>query len=231
MMRAVFTALGTRDSNEDMGAVTPDGLIACDGMGGELNGEVASGELVSRFLAGASPEDLVVSGERWVREAETGRDGGSTCTVAWVDADGVATIRHAGDSGMFVLRRGSSVAERLTETHSLGERRFLAGTLELAAARRLRNVLMKVVSSGNPMRSEDWDAKTVQVWPGDVLFAATDGFLEAYDAPDSLAVDCAKLGADVRRLLGGGVSGDELVAAAAAATPNGDNATLVVWEA
>jgi len=173
-----------RDHNEDtlftMNAILADGgndlpfgiFIIADGMGGHLNGEVASGSaaralgeyLLTHFyipiLTGKSPfenESIHEIMEGGVREAPrsvvvNAPGGGTTLTAALVIGDQV-TIYHVGDyRAYFVFPDGR--VEVITQDHSLVRRLQDLGQIDEkeASIHPQRNVLYRALGQSEPFR-------------------------------------------------------------------------------
>lgn len=175
-----------RDHNEDtlysMQAVLADGnndlpfgiFIVADGMGGHLNGEIASGcaartlgeYLINRFyvpfLTGrpdAGGESIQEILENGVSEAH--RDvlrnapgGGTTLTAAMVIGDQV-TITHVGDTRAYFIYPDGRI-QVMTQDHSLVKRLQDLGQIDEheAVVHPQRNVLYRALGQSEPFRPD-----------------------------------------------------------------------------
>lgn len=175
-----------RDHNEDtlfvLNAVLADGnddvpfgiFIIADGMGGHLNGEIASssaaktlGEyLVNHFylpfLTGKlqteqdSIHDIMEKGMLAAQRAvlQNAPGGGTTLTAAMVIGDRV-TISHVGDSRAYILYPGGRI-EAITQDHSLVRRLQDLGQIDEkeASVHPQRNVLYRALGQTEPFRPD-----------------------------------------------------------------------------
>ncbi len=173
-----------RDHNEDtlfaMHAILADGnndvpfgvFIVADGMGGHLNGEVASGTaartlgeyLINRFylpfLVGQpSSESIQEVLETGVSEAQravikNAPGGGTTLTAALIIGDRV-TLSHVGDSRAYFIYPDGRI-EAMTQDHSLVRRLQDLGQIDEkeASIHPQRNVLYRALGQSEPFRPD-----------------------------------------------------------------------------
>lgn len=175
-----------RDHNEDtlfsMQAILADGqndlpfgiFIVADGMGGHLNGELASGAaaraigeyLLTRFyapfLSGQSDsehESIHEVMENGVKEAQravlaNAPGGGTTLTAALVIGDQV-TLSHVGDSRAYFLYPDGRI-QVMTQDHSLVRRLQDLGQIDEkeASVHPQRNVLYRALGQSEPFRPD-----------------------------------------------------------------------------
>jgi PPM family protein phosphatase len=191
-----------RDHNEDalyaMQAIFADGkndlpfgiFIVADGMGGHLNGEIASGTaaktlaeyLLTRlyipFLSGnpdASGESLHEVLENGVQQAHRSvlryaPGGGTTLTAAVVIGDQV-TLSHVGDSRVYFIYPDGRI-QVITQDHSLVRRLQDLGQIDEkeASVHPQRNVLYRALGQSEPFHP---DIKTHQIpHPGSILICS-----------------------------------------------------------
>lgn len=194
-----------RDHNEDtlyaMQSVLADGdndlpfgiFLVADGMGGHLNGEVAS-----RSAARAFPEYVLktfyltyLSGsansgemssiheimENGVNEAQravlrTAPGGGTTLTAVLVIGDQV-TLAHVGDSRAYFLHANGRI-EVITQDHSLVRRLQDLGQIDEkeASIHPQRNVLYRALGQSEPFRP---DLKTMEMPLSGTILICSDG--------------------------------------------------------
>jgi serine/threonine protein phosphatase PrpC len=165
-------------------------MVACDGMGGHQDGEVAAeiavNEITRRFQQEArnrlrKPPDFLVSAVNAAHHAivsyaveknllECPR---TTCVVCVVQ-NGFAYWAHAGDSRLYVLRAGSLVAA--TSDHSRVQQLIESGVLtpEAAARHPDRNKIFSCLGGVVPPQiavGREWPLKL-----GDTIVLSTDGF-------------------------------------------------------
>lgn len=174
-----------RDHNEDtlyaMQAILADGnndlpfgvFIIADGMGGHLNGEVASGAaartlsdyLVTRFYLpfitgqssmGESIHELMENGVREAQRAvvRSAPGGGTTLTAALMIGEQV-TISHVGDSRAYFIYPDGRI-ETITQDHSLVRRLQDLGQIDEkeASIHPQRNVLYRALGQSEPFRPD-----------------------------------------------------------------------------
>ncbi len=193
-----------RDHNEDtlyaMSAMLADGnadvpfgiFIIADGMGGHLNGEVASGT-AARTLGGyllthfyiplltgevrSEGESIHEVMEGGVREAHravvvNAPGGGTTLTAALVIGDQV-TISHVGDSRAYFLFPDGKT-EVITQDHSLVRRLQDLGQIDEkeASIHPQRNVLYRALGQSEPFRP---DINTLTIPESGWLLLCSDG--------------------------------------------------------
>jgi protein phosphatase len=175
-----------RDHNEDtlfgMTSILADGnsdlpfgiFIVADGMGGHLNGEVASGAAARaicayliqhfylQFLSGRPGSDQesfhevmekgMIEAQRAVLASAPG--GGTTLTAALVLGDQV-TLSHVGDSRAYFLYSDGRV-EVMTQDHSLVKRLQDLGQIDEkeASVHPQRNVLYRALGQSEPFRPD-----------------------------------------------------------------------------
>lgn len=194
-----------RDHNEDtlyaMQSILADGdmdlpfgiFLVADGMGGHLNGEVAS-----RSAARAFPEYVLknfylayLSGsansgemgsiheilEKGVNEAQravlrSAPGGGTTLTAALVVGDQV-TLAHVGDSRAYFLHANGRI-EVITQDHSLVRRLQDLGQIDEkeASIHPQRNVLYRALGQSEPFRP---DLKTMEMPASGTILICSDG--------------------------------------------------------
>lgn len=212
-----------RQQNEDVLELrAAKGLfIVCDGMGGALAGEVASGlaartivaELNGRGPANGGPpadgdagclpktsrlaEAVRRSNQVIYEQAqrEPGQAGmGTTVVGVWI-ADGVASVAHVGDSRAYLWRHGDLAP--LTRDHSLVEAQVQAGILDRQAslAAEHQNVLLRVLGREPQV---DVEVNEVPVQPGDYVLLCSDGLTRM--VPDSMLADAILLCRDPQRI-------------------------------
>ncbi len=186
--------IGNRDGNEDRVAYSysRDVLLMtiADGMGGHQQGEVAAEiavqEITRRFQQEARnklrrPAEFLVSAIQTAHRAIVSHavehnllECPRTTCVACIVQNGCAYWAHAGDSRLYVLRRGDLAAA--TQDHSKVQQMIDAGSItpEQAARHPDRNkiysclggVVPPQITSGRELRLED----------GDTILLSTDGF-------------------------------------------------------
>ena len=193
-----------RDHNEDtiftMSSILADGVndvpfglcVVADGMGGHLNGEVASGvavRTVSRYLVtkiythlleqnpDPMEESLQETIEHSVNEVQKNvlryaPGGGTTLTIALILGEQV-TIAHVGDSRAYFIYPDGRI-QRLTKDHSLVQRMVDLEEITEAEAQKHphRNVLLKAIGQSEPVYP---DVQTHQIPKSGYMMLCSDG--------------------------------------------------------
>ncbi len=204
---AAATDIGCkRSNNEDSYGFDADQhiYVVCDGMGGNVAGEVASGMAVRTLIdsfgyfgqnaAPGGPMEIVenrlmasiVEANRVVREAGTENPElhsmGTTLVCVCVDGNR-AVVGNVGDSRAYLLRNG--ICLQITLDHSLLEEEIRNGNMtpEMAAASNLQSVITRAVGVADTVEP---DFFAVQLHAGDLVLLASDG-LTRYIHPDEIA--------------------------------------------
>ena len=186
--------LGDRDGNEDrVGySYSRDVLLmtVADGMGGHLGGEVAAEiaitEITRRFQNEArhklkKPFDFLVSAIQSAHRAIVSHaveqnllECPRTTVVACIVQNGNAYWAHAGDSRLYLLRKGQVVAR--TQDHSRVQMMIDAGELtpEAAARHPERNKIFSCLGGVVPPQIST--GREFPLETGDTILLSTDGF-------------------------------------------------------
>jgi serine/threonine protein phosphatase PrpC len=187
--------LGDREGNEDRVGYSygRDALlmVIADGMGGHQEGEVAAEiavqEITRRFQQEARaskvrrPFDFLVSSIQGAHRAIVAHadqhnllECPRTTCVACVIQNGYAYWAHAGDSRLYVLRRGALVAA--TQDHSKVQQMIDAGQLsaEQAARHPDRNKIFSCLGGVVPPHIDM--GREIRLEVGDTVLLSTDGF-------------------------------------------------------
>ncbi|MHC1741254.1 MAG: PP2C family serine/threonine-protein phosphatase [Anaerolineaceae bacterium] len=193
-----------RDHNEDtiffMSAILADGVndvpfglaVVADGMGGHLNGEIASSvaaRTVAKILINkiythlleSNPDPMEESLQETIEHAvnEVQKNvirfapgGGTTLTIALVLGEQV-TIAHVGDSRAYFIYPDGRI-QRLTKDHSLVQRMIDLEEITEAEAKNHphRNVLLKAIGQTEPVYP---DVQTHQIPKCGHLMLCSDG--------------------------------------------------------
>jgi serine/threonine protein phosphatase PrpC len=199
-----------RKGNEDALLVDEAaGLFTvCDGVGGHKGGEVASAMAIDYMaqlgqrlgspasLAHELGEDAAVNRvltlvERTLTDASEAvfsrgeRDralsGMSTTVVGMAIIGTRAAVFHSGDSRLYMLR--SETLYQLTEDHSLAHAMWRRGILKEEDLKtfRHRNVIVRCLGREPTI---ELDTSVVELLPGDVFLACSDGLSDMIDADD-----------------------------------------------
>lgn len=174
-----------RPRNEDAWFADADrGLfIICDGMGGHLGGDVASGMAVDlvqeKFVLPPSAEQIAPELENALRNANSRiwsvaqlddnlREMGTTITAA-VIRDNTAYIAHVGDSSLYLIRSGR--IKKLTRDHTVAYEMRRDGLLP-GDEEKYRHVLTRALGVD---ASVEIDCYSQPLKSGDKLLFCTDG--------------------------------------------------------
>ena len=185
---------GDRKGNEDRVGYTysRDVLLMtiADGMGGHIDGEVAAEiavtEITRRFQHEArnklkKPLDFLVSAIQSAHRAIVSHaveqnllECPRTTVVSCIVQNGSAYWAHAGDSRLYVLRRGELVAH--TQDHSRVQMMIDAGeiTAEMAARHPERNKIFSCL--GGVVPPQIATGREFALETGDTILLSTDGF-------------------------------------------------------
>ena len=186
--------LGDREGNEDRVGYTYSRdvllMVVADGMGGHLGGEVAAeiavAEITRRFQQEArnklkKPFEFLVSAIQSAHRAIVSHaveqnllECPRTTIVACIVQNGSAFWAHAGDSRLYVLRRGELVAQ--TQDHSRVQMMIDAGeiTPEAAARHPERNKIFSCL--GGVVPPQIASGREFKLEAGDTILLSTDGF-------------------------------------------------------
>lgn len=186
--------LGDREGNEDRVGYTYSRdvllMVLADGMGGHLGGEVAAeiavSEITRRFQQEArnklkKPFDFLVSAIQSAHRAIVSHaveqnllECPRTTIVACIVQNGSAYWAHAGDSRLYVLRRGEVVAH--TQDHSRVQMMIDSGeiTPEAAARHPERNKIFSCL--GGVVPPQIASGRELALETGDTILLSTDGF-------------------------------------------------------
>jgi serine/threonine protein phosphatase PrpC len=186
--------LGDRKENEDRVGYSYSRdvllMVIADGMGGHLQGEVAAeiavSEITRRFQQEARnrlkrPFDFLVSAIQSAHRAIVSHavehnllECPRTTCVACIVQGGRAYWAHAGDSRLYLLRRGELVA--YTQDHSKVQQMIDAGaiTAEAAARHPDRNKIFSCLGGVVPPVIDT--GQNIQLEIGDTILLSTDGF-------------------------------------------------------
>ncbi len=204
----------TREKNEDRcGHFVPAtqeaarsrgwGFAVADGVGGQVDGEIASRIAIEALLSGlpsvSSSEPLTVALPRLIRTANerifeyageyagehsgTGHRSGpmATTIVACAIRYDRAAISHVGDSRCYLIRRGSVTA--LTADHTVASEQFGMGILTSREAASARTASLLTRALGNEL-FVNIDTIEQVLTPGDVLMLCSDGLHRAVTAEE-----------------------------------------------
>lgn len=186
--------IGNRRYNQDRVAYAYSNdallLVLADGMGGHLHGEVAASLAVETFIESfgrdaqpsiADPDEFISSTMRYAHErimalphdADMGGSPGTTCVAVLVQND-TMHWGHAGDSRLYLLRKGEVMAR--TRDHSIVQHWLEQGVISAEQARYhpQRNQITNCLGGvGHAFRMEP--GETIALHSGDVLLLGSDG--------------------------------------------------------
>ena len=176
-------------------------LIACDGVGGMSEGEIASGVVVCSFLDWFNEHlaeialdrlteaDVLTQWHQLVQDANScilnyaqskGVHIGTTATVFLTMLDRVF-LMNIGDTRLYLANQGR--LEQLTKDHTLVQQEVDRGTLTPEAARvdKRKNILIRCIGVEKTVTPDYYSSK---LQPGCVYLLCTDGLRNVIDAQE-----------------------------------------------
>lgn len=187
---AVITHPGGRRVNEDAVAVRESVWVVCDGVGGHLNGEVAStrvAEAVADLLAsaeafGAAAIRTALDAARAVfADDESGMK--TTLVLAWL-RDGALIFAHIGDSRGMLIRDGAILHQ--TQDHSVVAALLAAGEIQTHELRAHPNRNRITRALGRDEKGEAVVSEPIPMNEGDAVLLCTDGLWEHVEDSESV---------------------------------------------
>lgn len=192
-----------RSSNEDyfLHAAVPQGYvgIVCDGVGGQVGGEVAAhlaAQAVYDFLREADPstdpvslmhDAILFANQRLILQGEhypSGKAPASTIVAVLVMGRELI-YGYVGDSRLYLYRKGE--LELLTEDDSLVQRMVTSGVLspQQALQHPQKNVLTQSLGQQPPPTPH---VKRIRVVPGSIYLLCSDGLSNALSREEMMEV-------------------------------------------
>lgn len=216
----LFDLVLSRDSHQLLAV-----LAVADGMGGHVDGAVASKVAirhVERFVSEGIDVDHLdqlmprANDEIRIHASTLGERVGTTLTVAIVEP-GVAHVLHIGDSRAYLV--GNSSIAQVTDDHSLVGELLRDGAISEQEAMHhdQSNVLHRALGVADVV---DPDVYRVGIGPGDALLLCSDGLTAVVTPEDMLSV--------LRMRSSMEEAASELVSLAVARGGD-DNITVVIW--
>lgn len=179
-------------------------FIVADGIGGHLNGEIASSLTVRTvakilindiYLPMLNKQDMTASEQsttdeviiRAIKEAnrlvlEQADEGGCTCTVAVINQN-IVNIGHVGDSRLYIINK--SRIEAITRNHSVVGRLVEIGQVTPAEAKThpqrsvlYRSIGMRDINDGNDI---EVDIHRRRIKSGESILLCSDGLSDMVD--------------------------------------------------
>jgi len=192
-LTSFFSCPGTRENNEDWAAFSCEkrncGVwTVADGLGGHLNGEIASRTASDAAIA-AFLKNPVVDSENiirvmgaanqavWLKQGEEhGYESMKTTLVAMFMRRGRVCVAHAGDSRLYLFRKNRVVFQ--TRDHTMSQIMMENGKLEEDDVRFCedRNQLLCALGAYNVVSADV--TKPMRLKKGDAVLLCTDGFWE-----------------------------------------------------
>lgn len=221
------THVGGRKNNQDSVLVSEGLFAVADGIGGFVNGDVAS-RLALDTLGSAFETDRTVAGlldsarkaneAVWLRSNADGTSMGTTLVAVAMTSDAGTIAVNVGDSRLYRLRDGS--LQQLTRDHTVLAELLRSREVSDDDARNHphRHVLTRAVGVG-PEVEIDHDELSAE--PGDRLLLCSDGLFNAKSDEDIERLLCSD--GDPQDIC------DDLVQAALEADAD-DNVTALVLE-
>ena len=189
-----FSQIGKRGNNEDSLGLSPGLITVCDGMGGHVSGERASGFVVDALMK-AFPKPAAIGKmeiQQQLNQIQTDLNGllekepelekmGTTFTGVFITPD-VWYAAHIGDSRIYLFRPSEkklwhtwdhSLVGELMRTHEI--------TLEAGRFHPMSNRISKAIiaqKDGKPANASI--VKIDQLKAGDIFMLCSDGVVEAW---------------------------------------------------
>ncbi len=192
---AAYSSVGKRANNEDafFAAQGEKAFLAlvCDGLGGHVNGELASrcaveiisDALLSEPLDGDLLEDAIIHANSAVCSIRVGEENPKTTVAAlWLGRE-TALAANVGDSRIYQLRNGEIIYQ--SRDHSVPQLAVMTGeiTADQIRTHKDRNKITHCLGSEGPVKI---DKKKLTVLPGDRFLLCSDGFWEPVLESDML---------------------------------------------
>ena len=183
---ASYTDIGGRKKNEDAAycGITENGTIGilCDGLGGHVNGDVASRLAIQTVLenlkkGGLDKEQLaavIVMANARIYNLSHGSGMSSTIAVIWTDGHR-ALMANVGDTRIYQFHDGTIAYQ--SADHSVAYVSVLTGDITVGELRTApnRNMLTKALGVDEEIRVS---VQELPVEDGDAFLLCTDGFWE-----------------------------------------------------
>ena len=195
-----FSEIGRKDNQEDciypsaeVVSVQNKFFVLCDGMGGQENGEVASGTVcdsLGRYLDEHQPEDGVMTPEQFKQALEYAyneldkkdvggiKKMGTTMTCLYLHRNGYL-VAHIGDSRIYHIRPNTGIMYQSSD-HSLVNDLLRAGELteEEAINFPQKNIITRAMQPNLERRHKADVYSFNDIQKGDYFFLCSDGVLE-----------------------------------------------------
>lgn len=197
-----FQLLGKKSTQEDAFYISEDNkmFVVCDGVGGHVNGELASNEIVNNLQAqyeSACLNNTVVDLAKMVENAiislnekavMDSRLIGSSTTLAilYFENERQALSVHIGDTRVILLR-GNGTEYWATKDHSIVQELFDAGVLKTEDQMRAhpyKNRITRAITAGKEFSSDLCIQQVPAMERKDCFVVCSDGLLENYTNSD-----------------------------------------------
>lgn len=180
-----YSEIGGRKNNEDAAQIVEAGgttlAVVADGLGGYVNGEIASHIAIRTITAELSQRKVShhalkaaidAANAQIIKEQETGGGMKSTVAVLWMNSSG-ALAANVGDTRIYQFRDGQIVYQ--SRDHTLLQLEVISGELKQQDVRKNpdRNCLLRALGAGEEVKA---DIVELSVRPGDAFLLCTDGF-------------------------------------------------------
>ncbi len=201
-----YSAIGTRNNNEDFIAVSDFVFTLCDGVGGIDKGEVASRFVADSIIRKTQGVNRSSFSSKWVQEIiveiqdELNRSlteipdnfGMGTTLCAVFVANQEVLLAHIGDSRIYVIKPCERKYWHSTD-HSTVAELLQSGIIndEEAKTHSRRNQITRAIQAVPAVEVSKADISVLtKVENGDLIFMCSDGVLEAYNDSDLVDTLC-----------------------------------------
>lgn len=183
---AYYSEIGGREKNEDAVSILETGdtvlVVVADGLGGHLNGEIASNQAVRALNSGVVDSRVSVVKLReaveqantdiWTDHAASGMK--TTVAALWFEEQ-AALAANVGDTRIYQFRNGAVIFQ--SRDHSVAQMAVWAGDIRPEDVRtcKERHKLTRALGSQEEVSV---DIAHLELEPGDALLLCSDGFWE-----------------------------------------------------